>query len=248
MVSPTPRSSGEAKFSGTIFTHLTHWRPQIISEFYHLRRTAIKDLAAYIGFLTGFIGAAPFAWGLLSDQLASGSFVRGLWYFFGIVIASGLFTGTAGLGLGYAAGILWEQFHRHRRRENVKAKTFPEEQRTQRTELVQAPSPIQPRLQLVSLDSPDLPTIDGRVMRSVQFRSQSIELDFGGIRLSVMGNPVTVCRGQRFRYPDPGARDALCALIGDRVSSVRSPSADRVDVLFDSGCELVMLRSSVAVA
>jgi hypothetical protein len=202
MVSPTPRSSGEAKFSGAIFTHLTHWRPQIISEFYHLRRTAIKDLAAYIGFLTGFIGAAPFAWGLLSDQLASGSFVRGLWYFFGIVIASGLFTGTAGLGLGYAAGILWEQFHRHRRRENVKAKTFPEEQRTQRTELVQAPSPI----------------------------------------------PVTVCRGQRFRYPDPGARDALCALIGDRVSSVRSPSADRVDVLFDSGCELVMLRGSVAVA
>jgi hypothetical protein len=185
---------------------------------------------------------------LLSDQLASGSFVRGLWYFFGIVIAAGLFTGTAGLGLGYAGGVLWEQLHRHRRRESARAKALSEEALSSRTGAVAIPSPIQPRLQLVSVESPDLPIIDGRVMRSVQFRSQSIELDFGGIRLSVIGNPVTVCKGQRFRYPDPGARDALCSLIGDRVESVRSSSADRVDVVFDSGCELVMLRSSVAVA
>lgn len=94
----------------------------ILSEFYHLRRTAIKDLSAYIGFLVGFIGVAPFAWGLLGEQLASGAFVRGLWYFFGIVIAAGIFTGSAGLGLGYVAGVVWEQVHRHRRAEKLKAK------------------------------------------------------------------------------------------------------------------------------
>ena len=230
-----------------LYSHIPHHgASKIISEFYHLRRNAIKDLAAYIGFLAGFIGAAPFAWGLLSDQLASGSFVRGLWYFFGIVVAAGIFAGTAGLGLGYAGGILWEQLHRHRRRENARAKASSDEQL--RAEPVAVPSPIQPRLKLVSVESADLPMIDGRVMRSVQFRSQSIELDFGGIRLTLMGNPVTVCKGQRFRYPDPGARDALCSLIGDTVASVRASSADRVDVVFDSGCELVMLRSSVAVA
>ena len=224
--------------------HVTE--PRIISEFYHLRRTAIKDLAAYVGFLAGFVGAAPFAWSLLSDQLASGSFVRGLWYFFGIVIAAGFFAGTAGLGLGHAGGILWEQLHRQRRRSKVRTKTSSEDPR--RNEPAAIPSPITPRLKLVSIESADLPIIDGRVMRSVQFRSQSIELDFGGIRLSLIGNPVTVCKGQRFRYPDPGARDALCSLIGDRVQSVRVSSADRVDVVFDSGCELVMLRNSVAVA
>ena len=58
------------------------------SEYYHLRRTAIKDLAAYCGFLLGFLGSAPFAWQLLVDQLDAGSFARGLWYFFGIVTAA----------------------------------------------------------------------------------------------------------------------------------------------------------------
>lgn len=98
----------------------------MLSEFYHLRRTAIKDVSAYLGFLAGFIGAAPFAWGLLGDQLASGAFVRGLWYFFGIVVAAGIFTGIAGLGIGTVAGIVWEQIHRYRRREKLKANAMLE--------------------------------------------------------------------------------------------------------------------------
>jgi hypothetical protein len=175
--------------------------------------------------------------------------VRGLWYFFGIVVAAGIFAGTAGLGLGYVGGILWEQNHRLRRRKKLEAKARAEAPVVSvavTDSLV--PTPVQPRLQLVSVESFDLPIIDGRVMRSVQFRAQSIELDVGGIRLSLTGNPAIVCRGQRFRYPEPGARDALCSLIGDRVHSVRAPSNDRVEVTFDSGCELVMLRSAVAVA
>jgi len=98
----------------------------VLSEFYHLRRTAIKDVCAYLGFLAGFIGAAPFAWNLLSDQLASGAFVKGLWYFFGIVVAAGIFTGIAGLGIGVVGGILWEHFHRYRRREYLKRKAISE--------------------------------------------------------------------------------------------------------------------------
>ena len=74
----------------------------------------------------GFIGSAPFAWGLLSDQLASGAFVRGLWNFFGIVIAAGIFTGISGLGIGYVIGTLWEQIHRHRRRERSMAQASRE--------------------------------------------------------------------------------------------------------------------------
>jgi hypothetical protein len=220
----------------------------MISEFYQLRRTAIKDLAAYIGFLAGFIGAAPFAWGLLSDQLASGSFVKGLWYFFGLVIAAGIFTGTAGLGLGYAGGIMWEQLHRHHRRKKLKQTSSVSDEPERGSPQPSAPTPIQPRLQLVSVESTALPMIDGRVLRSVQFSSEAIDLDFGGMRLAVRGNPVTVCGVQRVRYPDAGSRDALCSLIGDRVRAVRSPSVDRVEVVFDSGCGLVMLRSSVAVA
>ncbi len=94
----------------------------------------------------GFIGAAPFAWSLLSDQLASGSFVRGLWFFFGIVVAAGIFTGTAGLGMGYVAGIVWEQIHRHRRRERLKARTSLESAEEK------PPGSQTPRLRLIGTD------------------------------------------------------------------------------------------------
>lgn len=132
------------------------WGGPILSEFYHLRRTAIKDVAAYIGFLTGFIGAAPFAWGVLSEQLSSGSFVRGLWYFFGIVIAAGIFTGIAGLGIGFVTGILWEQFHRHRRRVRLEQKALAESAQRGPTPEPPVIADEPPRLRLVSDDEPEI--------------------------------------------------------------------------------------------
>ena len=224
-----------------------HCEAPILSEFYHLRRTAIKDVAAYIGFLAGFIGAAPFAWGLLSNQLASGSFVRGLWYFFGIVIAGGIFAGTVGLGLGYIGGVIWEQIHRHRRREVLKAKTIAESGTLAPPAEIPAYSEDQPRLQLVTEDLPVLPVIDGRSLSSVLFDFKSIKLDFAGVRVEVSGNPQVLSGGQRFRFPDSGSRDALCSLIGDRVLAVRSAS-DRIEIRFISGADLMIQRNSIAVA
>src|SRR6476469_9204411 len=86
------------------------------SEYYHLRRTAIKDLSAYCGFLLGFLGSAPLAWELLAGQLDAGNFAKGLWYFFGMVTGAGIFSGIAGMGIGFVIGLTWEQFHRYRRR------------------------------------------------------------------------------------------------------------------------------------
>jgi hypothetical protein len=93
----------------------------IISEYYQLRRTAIKDIASYLGFLAGFIGSAPFAWGRLAVQLDAGRFARGLWYFFGIVTVAGILSGIAGMGIGVAAGYVWEKLHRHRRSSRIAA-------------------------------------------------------------------------------------------------------------------------------
>ncbi|HEY0243118.1 MAG TPA: hypothetical protein VGC52_10710, partial [Gemmatimonadaceae bacterium] len=212
-----------------------------------LRRTAIKDVAAYLGFLAGFIGAAPFAWGLLSDQLADGSFVRGLWYFFGIVVAAGIFAGIAGLGFGFVAGVIWEQVHRHRRREILKAKAIAEAKEDVSQADLSRPATDQPRLQLVMEDHPVLPPIDGRTLSSVLFDLKSIKLDFAGVRIEVSGNPQLLCGGQRFRYPDSGSRDALCSLIGDRVLAVRI-AADRFEIRFISGADLMIQRNSIAVA
>lgn len=85
------------------------------SEFYQLRRTTIKDLTAYLGFLVGFLGAAPIAWQFLSDEVDRGGIVRGLWYFFALVSVAGVSFGAVGLVVGFALGWLWERYHRWRR-------------------------------------------------------------------------------------------------------------------------------------
>ncbi len=42
--------------------------------------------------------------------------MRGLWLFFGLVVAAALITGTIGLGMGVLIGRIWERAHRRRRR------------------------------------------------------------------------------------------------------------------------------------
>ncbi|MBA3403140.1 MAG: hypothetical protein H0U13_00435 [Gemmatimonadaceae bacterium] len=97
----------------------------ILSEFYQLRRTNIKDLTGFCGFLVGFLGSAPLAWRYLGAQLEGDDFVRGLWLFFGIVLASAVLAGAAGLGAGFLLGGLWERYHRHRRSRRPRRESAP---------------------------------------------------------------------------------------------------------------------------
>lgn len=147
----------------------------MLSEFYHLRRTAIKDVCAYLGFLAGFIGAAPFAWNLLGDQLASGAFVKGLWYFFGIVVAAGIFTGIIGLGLGVVGGILWEHVHRYRRREYLKRKAIAEAQDHAEQSSVEEGNIDGPRLRLMR-DDDDKPSAHASILLIAMLASLPIVL------------------------------------------------------------------------
>lgn len=223
----------------------------IISEFYRLRRTAIKDIAAYLGFLVGFIGSAPFAWGLLAVQLDAGRFARGLWYFFGIVTTAGIFAGIAGLGLGIAAGLLWEQLHRYRRGRKTPVyapdSTLPQaggsvtpagrDTRTQSET---------PRLQLITPSPEPLPNLTGRRVTSVRFTMSGVELDFGGVAMMVSGTVSVSTPGGRYTYPDSGSRDALCALLDTRVVRVRAIAGDRIEILNDNGDTLVVPRSNSA--
>lgn len=229
------------------------------SEYYHLRRTAIKDLAAYCGFLLGFIGAAPFAWDQLATQLDEGSFARGLWYFFGIVTAAGIFAGIAGLGIGFVVGLSWEQVHRYRRNEYAKKKARIGAERklaepeSQPADMQSVPvatdnrDDVPPRLRLVTPAVP-FPDLTGRRVSSVRFSIRAMEIDFGGVVLEVSGNPIVTAGAKRFRYPESGSRDALCALIGTRVERMRFTPGDRTEIRFETGWELAIARSSIAVA
>ena len=178
--------------------------------------------------------------------------MRGLWYFFGIVTAAGIFSGIAGLGIGFTGGVLWEHFHRHRRHKRLKEKTILEASNISVDETV-SPLPIPaedqpPRLQLVGASPAPLPNLAGRRLRSVTFRDNGIELDFGALRVE-LGTTVTITFGtETARYPDAGSRDAICALIGARVDRIRSITGDRVEISYDNGCDITVLRSGLAVA
>jgi hypothetical protein len=143
--------------------------------------------------------------------------------------------------------VIWEQVHRHRRRDILKAKAIAEAKEDVSQADLSRPATDQPRLQLVMEDHPVLPPIDGRTLSSVLFDLKSIKLDFAGVRIEVSGNPQLLCGGQRFRYPDSGSRDALCSLIGDCVLAVRI-AADRFEIRFISGADLMIQRNSIAVA
>jgi hypothetical protein len=121
----------------------------IISEYYQLRRAAIKDIASYLGFLAGFIGSAPFAWGKLAVELDAGRFARGLWYFFGVVTVAGILAGIAAMGIGVVVGYLWEKVHRSRRSSPLPPDAPAVEQRSPAAE----PGP--PRLRLLTQESMD---------------------------------------------------------------------------------------------
>jgi len=175
--------------------------------------------------------------------------VRGLWYFFAIVVAAGIFSGIAGLGLGFVGGVLWEQIHRHRRRERLKAKAIAEAQLGSSVLIEPSIDDSEPpKLKLVSVDSPDLPDVSGRSITAVKFLANEVVLEIGATRIELRGNPLIVCGSQRTRYPEIGSRDALCNLIGDRIESVRAASPERIEVHFVSGCELIIPRNAVAVA
>ena len=213
----------------------------MLSEFYQLRRTTIKDLAAYCGFLIGFIGSAPFAWPRLTAEIDRGNFVLGLWYFFGFVSLAALSTGSVGLGVGFVLGWLWERYHRYRR--------------ARRSSGIAPPQPIpatevsagSPRLQLVGADRRPDSLLVGRRLDSVRFLARTVEFEFGGLVVGVSGDAAIVAGETRIAYPEAGSRDAFCRLIGSRVEVMRRSSAGDVELELDSGWGLVLPRARAVV-
>lgn len=215
----------------------------MLSEFYILRRTTIKDLAAYCGFLIGFIGSAPFAWPRLTAEIDRGNFVLGLWYFFGLVSVAAVSTGIIGLGAGFVLGWLWERYHRYRRgRRPEKAATSPAE-----PNVADAASIESPRLHLVGAERPPNPHLVGRRLDSVRFLPQTVEFEFGGDVIGVSGDAAIVAGGTRIAYPEAGSRDALCRLIGARVERMRGTPSGDIELDLDSGWGLVLPRARAIV-
>lgn len=141
---------------------------------------------------------------------------------------------------------MWEHLHRRRRQAKLKAKAIAEA--ALGTPDIEPPTPAAPRLRLLTVEPPVPPELEGRTLASVKFRSNAVELEFMGASLEITGNASIAVAGERYRYPESGSRDALCSLLGERVDGVRVTVPDRIEIHFESGGEIAVARSGIAVA
>ena len=80
-----------------------------------------------------------------------------------------------------------------------------------------------------------IPELIGQQMSAVAFVQDYVELHFDGKILRALANPMVTVGGASFKFPGPGSRDALCALIGRTVVNVVVHEGDRIDLQFDGG-------------
>lgn len=79
----------------------------------------------------------------------------------------------------------------------------------------------------------------GEELNAVSFVMDYVEFHFNGPILRALTNPVVVVRGERFGFPAPGSRDALCSLIGEKVQSAQVLPGQRIE-LTTGNCTLVI--------
>lgn len=70
----------------------------------------------------------------------------------------------------------------------------------------------------------------GDELNIVAFVMDYVEFHFNGPILRALTGPIVEQGGIRMRFPEPGSRDALCALIGTDVESVNIREGDRIEL------------------
>jgi hypothetical protein len=77
-------------------------------------------------------------------------------------------------------------------------------------------------------------------LSAVSFVRDYVEFHFDGPVLRALAAPRVHDGGEQPRFPAPGSRDALCALIGRRVAGVEVDDAHGIRLRFEGGAEVVI--------
>lgn len=77
-------------------------------------------------------------------------------------------------------------------------------------------------------------------MSIVAFVMDYVEFHFNGPVLRALTDPIVEHGGVRVKFPSPGSRDALCALIGTEVESVTLQEGDRIELRTNRGHTLAI--------
>lgn len=108
---PCARWTGTDGLSGVTFPP-TDTTEAFLSEFYTLRRRAIKDITGLIAFVIGWFASAPVGWPYITAGFENGEVTKGVAQFLVAVFGGACVSGLAGLALGTIGGWVWERAHR----------------------------------------------------------------------------------------------------------------------------------------
>jgi hypothetical protein len=78
----------------------------------------------------------------------------------------------------------------------------------------------------------------GEELNAVSFVMDYVEFHFNGPVLRALTNPTVRIDSHETRFPGPGSRDALCALIGRDVVALEHVSGERIELTFSGSARL----------
>jgi hypothetical protein len=84
----------------------------------------------------------------------------------------------------------------------------------------------------------------GERVSAVCFVWDYVEIRFDGTILRSLSNPIVRVRGELFRYPDSGSRDALCQLVGATVRGLTIDEGRALELSTDNDCNLTIPLAS----
>lgn len=84
----------------------------------------------------------------------------------------------------------------------------------------------------------DISAIEGEELRSVAFVEDYLELRFGGPMLTLYAWPYVMHTEYSVAFGEPEYRNALCALIGEQVSTASLEEASALTIEFGNGVVL----------
>lgn len=93
------------------------------SDFYADRRRRTVDGGALIGFLLGFLGAAPFAWPRFSAHWLAGDISGSVAVFIVTIMVAGVVLGLLGMAVGQLSATVWNRGHAQHRTYEADAPT-----------------------------------------------------------------------------------------------------------------------------
>jgi hypothetical protein len=92
----------------------------------------------------------------------------------------------------------------------------------------------------MAYDADDPTGLVGEKLNTLAFVMDYVEFMFNGPVLRALASPSVQSGEMRFRFPEPGSRDALCSLIGSKVLAITITEGERIEVVVDTGQTLTI--------